>query len=361
MTTSEFTRRLLILAVFLVIGAFLYETANLLLIIFGTVMFAVILSSASTALHRRLHIHRGLALGAVVLITLAAVGTILFLFGNRIEVQGQQLVQTLPGAIDRLKGLLANYSWGPKLIDQVQHINFASAGGDALSKAMGAVSSVLGIVTNLLLIFFGSLYLAGAPELYLRGVLSLVPPAHRSRAAEIMAALYEGLRHWLMGQFVSMAVVGAAFGIALSIIGVPSAIVLGLIAALLEFVPLVGPVIATIPAMLEALTQGVSTVIWVGVAFLVIQQIESNLLVPYIQKRAVELPPVLALFATVIFGLIFGPVGLIFAVPLVVVLMIAIQEIYVKDILGGSEPEDAPELQALVEELTDHGPALREA
>ena len=350
MSTAEYTKRLLILALFVVLAKFLYQISDLLLIVFGTVMFAVILSSASTAIHRRFHIHRGLALAAVVLLSTAAIGGILFLFGTRIGAQGKQLIDTLPAGIAHLKDLLGQTSWGPRVINQVQHLNVASAGGNFLGKAMGALSSVLGIVTNLILIFFGSLYLAGSPDLYLRGVLSLVPRKHRQRAAQVLAAVYDGLRHWLVGQFISMAVVGAAFGIALSIIGVPSAIVLGIIAGLLEFVPLLGPVIATIPAMLEALTQGTTMVIWVAVAFLVIQQIESNLLVPYVQKRAVELPPVIALFATVVFGTIFGAVGLIFAVPLVVVVMIAVQEIYVNDILGGPEPEHAPELRALVEE-----------
>jgi predicted PurR-regulated permease PerM len=337
-STAEYTKRLLILVVFLLIGAFLYGIADLLLIIFGTVMFSVILSSASTGLHRRFNIRRGLALSIVVVLSLLGLGGILYLFGARIVVQGKQLIDTLPGALDRLRGLLSNYSWGPGVISQLQHINVGTAGGSFLSKALGAFSSLLSVVTNLILIFFGSLYLALEPDLYLRGLLSLVPPQHRRRAAEVLAAIYDGLRHWLFGQFGAMVIVGLAFGIALSI------------AALLEFVPLIGPVIATVPAMLEALTQGISSVIWVGVAFLVIQQMESNLLVPFLQKRAVKLPPVVALFATVIFGILFGVVGLIFAVPLIVVVIIAVQEIYVKDILGGAEPENAPELRALVAE-----------
>ena len=119
----------------------------------------------------------------------------------------------------------------------------------------------------------------------------------------------------------------------------PAPIVLGLIAAISEFVPLVGPVIATIPAMLEAASQGVNSMIWVVVAFLIIQQVESNLLVPFIQRRAVHLPPVLALFATVLFGVIFGISGLLFATPLVVVVMTIIKMAYVEDILGGPEAE----------------------
>ena len=349
MSTAEYTKRLLILAVFVLIGTFLWHISDLLLIVFGTVMFAVILSSAGSAIHKRFGIKRGIALAAVVLLSVMVLGGVLFLFGARIVTQGKQLADTLPGAFDRLRQVLASYSWGPKVISQVQHLNIAAAGGGFLSKAVGAVGSLVSIITNLILIFFGSLYLAGQPELYLRGVLSMVPPKHRPRGAEILGKVYDGLRHWLMGQFIAMIAVGLAFGIALSIIGVPSAIVLGIIAGLLEFVPLIGPVIATIPALLAAVTLGLSSVLWVGVAFLVIQQLESNLLIPYVQKRAVELPPVVGLFAAVIMGILFGAVGLIFAVPLVVVVLILIEEIYVKDILGGPERENAPELKALVE------------
>jgi len=112
------------------------------------------------------------------------------------------------------------------------------------------------------------------------------------------------------------------------------------IAALAEFIPLLGPVLATIPAMLSALPQGVVQVAWVVLAFLVIQQTESNLVVPYVQRRAVHLPPVVALFATVVFGLVFGVAGLLFAVPLAVSIMVAVRMIYVEDILGGGVAED---------------------
>ena len=349
LSIGEFTRRVLVVCVFLLIGICLYKAAALLLIIFGAIMFAVIFSSAATALHRRLHLPRALALTAVVLLLMMVVGGLMFVFGSRIAAQTQQLAEAVPGALNRLRSLLGNYSWGPRLIDEIRNVNLTTAGSDIFSHAVGAVGSFFLILSDVLLIFFGSIYLAAQPELYLRGILSLLPPGMRPRGAEVLRAIYEKLWRWLLGQFVSMVVVGTAFGVALSIIGVPSAIVLGLIAALLEFIPLIGPIIAAVPALLVALSQGLSPVLSVLVAFVCIQQLESNLLVPYVQKRAVELPPVVALFSTVVFGLIFGVLGLIFAVPLVVMLLITVQEIYVKDILGGGEPEDAPELRALVE------------
>ncbi len=332
--TGEFVRRLLILSVFLLLGAALYRISGLLPILFASVMFALIFSSAASALKARLHVPRPLALALVVLALLAVLSALAFLFGQRIGAQIQQLTTVMPSGFDRLRGALSATSWGPKLIDELRGANLTAAGGNIVSRAVGAVGSVVSVVSDIVLIFFGAVYLAAQPDLYIRGLLKLLPPRIRPRGAEVLDAIRRKLLHWLLGQFISMIAVGTAFGVALTVIGVPSSIVLGLIAALLEFIPMIGPLLAAVPALLVALPQGGGTVLSVVVAFLCIQQIESNLLVPYVQKRAVELPPVVALFSTVIFGLFFGVMGLIFAVPLVVMLMIAVQEIYVHDILG---------------------------
>jgi len=346
----DFTQRMLIVLALVGVAGFLYEAADILLLLFGSVMFSVVLCSASYALSQRTSMRRGWALALVVIVIVLVAGGLLVLFGARITGQVTQLSKTIPSSLARVRDWVAGFSWGPRLISEVQNANVANAGGNVLSHALGAVTSLLVALTDVILIFFSGLYLAFQPDLYLRGVLSLTPPRYRDRMAEVLEALYDALRHWLIGQLVSMLVVGVLFGVALGLIGVPSPIVLGLIAALSEFVPLVGPVVATIPAMLAALSQGTGTVIWVVLAFLVIQQTESNLLVPVVQRRTVHLPPVLALFATVVFGVMFGVGGLLLAVPLVVVLMVAVKMIYVDDILGGPEDEDDPKLRALVEE-----------
>ncbi|MBV9783322.1 MAG: AI-2E family transporter [Acidisphaera sp.] len=347
---GEFTLRVLILLTLVGLAAFLFKISELLLMMFGSVMLAVVLCSASYALNQRTGMRRGVALALVVVVLLLVLGGIGYLFGARIATQTSDLAKSIPASLGRLHDSLSGNPWGQQLIDEARNFDVSANGGNILSHALGAVSSVLAVATDLILIFFSGLYLAAQPDLYLRGVLSLTPPRYRSRMAEILEAVYDALRHWLIGQLISMLVVGVLFGVALSLIGVKLAIVLGLIAALSEFIPLVGPVIATIPAVLVALSQGFSTAVWVVLAFLVIQQTESNLLVPFVQRRAVHLPPVVALFATVIFGLLFGIAGLLFAVPLVVVLMVVINMVYVDDILGGPESEDEPRLRALVEE-----------
>ncbi len=334
MNTGEYVRRLLILAVFLIIGMALYRISGLLPIFFASIMFALIFSSAASALTSRTRVPRALALVVVVVTLLLVITGLSVLFGQRISVQIQQLSTVLPSGFDHLRVMLKNTSWGPKLIDEVRNADLTAAGGNIVSHAVGAVGSVFSVVADIVLIFFGAIYLAAQPDLYVRGMLKLLPLEIRPRGAEVLSAIRNKLLHWLLGQFISMIAVGTAFGVALAVIGVPSSIVLGLIAALLEFIPMIGPMLAAVPALLVALPQGGSTVLSVVIAFVIIQQIESNVLVPYVQKRAVELPPVVALFSTVIFGLLFGVLGLIFAVPLVVMLMIAVQEIYVHDILG---------------------------
>jgi predicted PurR-regulated permease PerM len=136
---------------------------------------------------------------------------------------------------------------------------------------------------------------------------------------------------WLRGQLVAMLAVGALTGLGAALIGLPSALALGLLAGLLEFVPIVGPIFAAIPALLLAATLGWSEVLWTLALFIVIQQIEGNMLMPAIMQKAVELPPAVTLFAVLAFGLLFGPLGVLLATPLAVVLMVLVQHLYLRD------------------------------
>jgi predicted PurR-regulated permease PerM len=123
-------------------------------------------------------------------------------------------------------------------------------------------------------------------------------------------------------------------GAGLAIIGVPSALGLGFIAAVLEFVPIVGPIVAAVPALLLASTQSVEMVAWTLGLFVVVQQIESNIIMPLVSGRAVKLPPAVGLFAVVAIGILFGPLGLLLGYPLAIVADVAVRRLYVRDMLG---------------------------
>ena len=121
---------------------------------------------------------------------------------------------------------------------------------------------------------------------------------------------------------------------------VPAALALALLAGLAQFVPLIGPIVAAIPALLIALAEGWQIALWTLLLYVAIQQVESNLITPLVQRQAVALPPAITLFAVVAFGVLFGPLGILFATPLAVVAFVAVKELWVRDTLG--EPTEVP-------------------
>lgn len=185
-----------------------------------------------------------------------------------------------------------------------------------------------------MLVLFTGLYLAAQPGLYRSGVILLFPKAVHDRVGETLDTMANALRQWLVGQLIAMAVVGMLTGLGLWLLGLPSALTLALIAALLEFIPLVGPIVSAVPAVLLAFTLGWSMVLSVALLYLAVQQVEGNLLIPLLQKRMVSLLPALTLVAVVVLGLLFGRPGVLFATPLTVVLLVGIKMLYVEDVLG---------------------------
>lgn len=216
-----------------------------------------------------------------------------------------------------------------------------SEGGQAAFAGQGFVSRVTGTASlfwealaRAVFVFFLALYLAASPRTYRDGVAALVPPKHRARATEILNQIGRALQGWILGQLVSMLVVGIMVWLGLTIIGVPLALVLGLLAGLFEFVPLVGPVLAYVPAVIVASSQGFTDVLWVTLLYVVIQQLEGHLVVPLVQRHAIDLPPALTIGAVFVGGAAFGPVGLLVATPLAAVGLVLVDMIYRHDILG---------------------------
>jgi predicted PurR-regulated permease PerM len=183
------------------------------------------------------------------------------------------------------------------------------------------------------LVIVGGIFLAVEPQIYRRGLEKLAPEPARSRIGQAMDDCWTALRLWLLARLATMALVGLITGIGLWLIGVPAALTLGLLAGLLDFIPFVGPIIAAIPAVLLALASDPTTALWVVGLYLLVQQIEGNVITPIFQRRAVELPPALLLFALVSCGLVFGIAGVIFAEPLTVVLYVLVKRLYVRDAL----------------------------
>ncbi|MFN7134554.1 MAG: AI-2E family transporter, partial [Myxococcales bacterium] len=182
---------------------------------------------------------------------------------------------------------------------------------------------------------------AANPSLYTGGAIRLVPLALRPGARELVHALATTLRWFLIARVVSMLAVGLLTWLTLWALGVPLAAVLGLIAGTLTFVPYAGPMLAAIPIVLVAFTEGVSTGLWALLLYTAIQSIEGFFITPYVQERAVALPPAMTLLAEVFMGVLFGAFGVVISVPLAAAALVVVRHVYLKGLL--EEPQAVQE------------------
>ena len=204
----------------------------------------------------------------------------------------------------------------------------------ALTAALYKLSDVLLLIFGAILpLIVAGIYIAISPGVYRDGLVMLFPRRGR-RDSRHHRCCWGGASLWLRAQLLAMIIVGILIAMGLALVGVPSPLALGLIAGVAEFVPIVGPVIGAIPALLLASTQDWHTIVWTLAVFVVVQQIESNLIMPLVAGRAVAVPPAVGLFAVVAIGVLFGPLGLLLGYPLAIVIDVAVRKLYVREALG---------------------------
>jgi predicted PurR-regulated permease PerM len=268
---------------------------------------------------------------SLAVVILSAVGSLSLLgmqFATGISEQFQQLTQTLPDSVAALKSQLREWPIGAQIVDRFnQEDSGGSLFGQWFSRVSTFLSSTLTIFLNLFFVIFIALFFASEPHTYRSGMLSIVPPQRRDIVIALMAEVRQKLYWWLLGRLLSMAVVGVATGLGLWLLGMPMVLSLALLAALLVFIPNLGPILSAIPALLVSLPEGM---FWSVLAlYLLVQAVESNVITPLVDRESVKLPPALLLSAQIIMGLIAGVLGLILAAPLTVLAMVVIKRLYV--------------------------------
>jgi predicted PurR-regulated permease PerM len=313
----------------------LWHLANMLLVIFAGILLAVFLDGLTMIVNRRLKLARYITLTLVVALLLILAVGVGYLFGPRLTDQFARLAERIPEALDSISASLAEDTTLSRWITNLPAGNdLLTAGSTVLGGITGVFSTVLGFVTSLLIILFIGIYLASAPQVYVRNSLRLVPKKRRERAGEVIAAMGKALRWWLVGRFASMFVVGLLTALGVWIAGIPLALTLGLIAALLSFVPIIGPVLTAIPLTLVALAEEPVLAIWAIVIYLIVQTLETYLITPLIQRKAVSIPPAVLISAQTVMGVLFGILGIFLATPFAVVVIVAVQTLYIQDVLN---------------------------
>lgn len=344
--SPTFVRRVLFLVGVGLVLLVAWQLIDVMLLVFGAILVAVLLRALGDPIHKLTPLNEGLSLLAAGLLIISLLSAAGWLFGATVAEQVQELVDSLPKSAEELQARLAGLPLPANFMAQLQSFDLASAREAAgpiqsiLGRVGGYAMTVAGAVTNLVVVIFAGIYLAISPVQSRDGLLSLVPAGPREPMRHALNVSGVALRRWLLGQFVSMTIVGVLTWIGVSIIGLPSPVALGLFAAIAAFVPIVGPVVSVIPAIMLALQAGPMMVVWTILVYVIVQQVESNLTYPLIQKKAVALPPALTLFAVLGFGVLFGPLGVIFAAPLLVVLFVMVKILYIRNTLG--DPAHVP-------------------
>lgn len=314
----------------IVLIVLLWYIVDVLLLVFAAVLLALLFRAPADWLARRTPLSPGWSLTVALLVLAVLVGLVAWLFGHVIADQAEQLARRLPEIVRSVQERMVRYDWA---MEYVRPEKILDGESEFLGKGLRAVTTTFGALANLGIVLLMAVFLAAQPALYIDGVVRLVPIPRRPRAREVIEAAGHTLRRWLVGQLALMLVVALLTSIGLWALGVPFPLALGLLAGLLTFVPYLGPILALVPAALVALSESTLLAAYVVALYIGVQIVEG-LLEPIVQQRAVYLPPVLLIFAQVVLGILIGPLGVVLATPLAAATMVAVNLIYVEDVLG---------------------------
>ena len=334
----------IILTVALLLGGyFIYQIRVFVLVFLLTLLFAIVLSGPVNYL-ARLGLPKALSVlgvlgGFVLALWLASVAVIPVILA-----QAEQFIRDLPKLSAQVQSLTIN---GAGISPQ----SVLEEGRDYLSSHV-TFSSVLDISRSItetvslsLVAFIVTVYLIIHPALLVDGFVSLFPAGQREKVRDVLGKMYRAVQKWFLGQLSAMVIIGVLTAIALSIIGLPYALLIGAFSGLLAFIPLIGTVISIVPPVLLALAIDPVLIVWVVLSYIVIHQVEAHVIQPLVMSRAVTLHPVVVVSAILIMGSLFHLIGLLLAVPLVAALSVLVRELWIvrMDRIGTDPRAPTPE------------------
>lgn len=325
----------LVFSILISIGVILLAP-KVFLLLFAGILLSIFLLSLSNLLSDYTKLPTNYSLATVIVLITLIVGAAGLIAAPSVAEQFDELIKEIPKSLKSLEDEISHYSWGKDLLEKVNPKNVKPeqmiGNKEQVAKGVGgALAGLFGFFGNFIIIIFIGLYGAVEPNIYKNGFLSLIPKSRKEEISNVLDELFETLKWWLIGQFFGMAVIGFFTTIGLYLLGVPLALLLGLIAALFTFIPNIGPVISVVPALMLTLTKDPQTMIYVLLLYIGVQTTESYILTPLVQRKTIELPPALVIITQVYFGFVLGGLGIALATPLTAVALVLTQKLYIKE------------------------------
>ena len=294
-----------------------WNLLQLLLLLFASALVAVMIHDFAHALKRWWKLPFSAAIILAVVLPLLVLIIVFGLFGTIMYSQFVILSEQLPQQIKALTQWLNSTVPGREALAVVN--SYAPKMESVLGIAQSALSNIGAAASGLAIVVVAGIYLAAQPHLYIDSLLEMLSPPRAIRARASLTAAHASLTAWLKAQAIGMAFVAVGTSIGLTLVGMPSGLALGLVAGLCEFVPYLGVILVSLPAIIIGFGIDAQTG-WLTIAVLVIvQQVQGNIVSPLAQRRMADLPPALTIFSLIGFGILCGPMGVVLAVPLTVV------------------------------------------
>ena len=294
-------------------------------------LIAIVVAEGIRPLVRRLEgwrFPRAAAILAVYIVILGILALLIVLLVQPLVTQAQQLANNFPKYQQQLQDTIES-------IQRRLHLqtDVSTQIGNALSTASSVLLDIgRTIVTTLIdfviVLVLAFLWLTTSDRLK-AFVVDIVPPQHQPLAADVIRDMGTRIGGYLRGVVINMVVIGVLAGVAVTLLGLPSPVLLGIFAGVLEAVPIFGPFLGAAPAVLLALTVSPAYALLTALVFLVIQQVESNTLVPVVMNRVVALPPLTVVLALLIGGSLEGVAGALLAVPIAAALQVLVLRVLV--------------------------------
>lgn len=334
---GTFTGHVAIVGFAVILTLLVFALRHVLLLVFGAILIAAGLRGLAGLIERRTPLPQTWSIAAAALIVLGVLGGLFWLLGAQIAAQASQLMETLPNAWNSFRERVEQNQFASDLLGEIEGAVSGTNGSriGAYASRLGAFTmSAAGATLEIFLVLIGAIFFALSPRTYSDGALMLMPKQHRASMTEAFRASAKALHRWLLGTLISMAFLAVVVTLGLWTLGVPAFLALGVLCGLAQFVPLIGPVLAAAPGILLALTVSPETALWAALLYFLASQVEANLITPVVQQKAVSLPPALLLFGVIAGALLLGPLGALFATPLIVVISVFVVIFYVRGVLA---------------------------